>query len=119
MKRWLPWIFVLLLVISSADLSHAKSVGLSWDPSPTPTVTGYMVLTSVSPAMESPLVQDVGDALSTTVNELEDQDDHYFCVKAYDADGNKSVCSNVVNSPPLPETLLPQLDFEVDIRIMP
>ena len=71
-------------------------------------------------AMSDPmLIEDVGNVLTTTVENLEDADEHYFCVKAYDASSNESTCSNVVHSPALPETVLPELDFEVEVELLP
>jgi len=96
---------------------YAKTVTLSWDPSPTLSVVGYKVLTSLSQLMTTSTVQDVGDVLSYTVKELENTDSHWFCVKAYDILGNESTCSNIVNSPPI-ENTLPELDFEVDVELL-
>jgi hypothetical protein len=114
MKRLLPWLFLIVLAVNC----HAKSVTLSWDASPTSTVVGYLVQTSLTSTMENPSQQDVGGVLSYTVNGLENTDSHWFCVKAYDANQNESVCSNVVHSPPLPETVLPELDFGVEIELL-
>ena len=101
-----------------SPLLHAKTVTLSWDPSPTTAVTGYTVEVSHSEVMSDPMLIDVENVLTTTVENLEDADDHWFCVKAYDGAGNKSTCSNIVNSPAIPETVLPSLDFEVNVEIL-
>ncbi len=111
----IKWIFCFLLLVTNVQ---AKTVTLSWDPSPSPSVIGYSVITSTLPSMLNPSTQDVGGVLTTIVNGLENQDDHYFCVKAYDANGNESVCSNIVNSPPIPEAVLPDLDFTVDVELI-
>jgi len=95
----MPWLFMILLVISPG-ISQAKKVTLSWDASPTSSVTGYVILTSVHSDMDNPSEVDVGDTLSHILVGLEDQGNHYFCVKAYD-DSNTSACSNIVNSPPI------------------
>ena len=63
--------------------AQAKTVTLSWDASPSPSVIGYSVITSTLPSMLNPSTQDVGAVLTTIVNGLENQDDYYFCVKAY------------------------------------
>jgi hypothetical protein len=66
--------------------------------------------------MKNPSQQDVGDVLKFTVEELENTDSHWFCVTAYDNQGHESVCSNIVNSPPI--TTLPELDFSVDVELV-
>ena len=87
----------------------AKTVTLSWDPSPS-TITGYRIYydvdSSVSPldgtgATEGSSPIDVGNVLTFTVSGLSDTADHYFAVTAYDADDNESVYSNTVHSPPV------------------
>jgi len=113
MKRILSWSLVITLCLISTQ-TLAKTVKLGWDSSPTPTVSGYIILISLSQNMTNPSEQDVGNVLNYTVKELRDQDEHWFCVKAYDNNGNKSVCSNIVKSP----AILPELDFEVDIGII-
>ncbi len=94
---------------------NAKSVTLSWDPSPTPTVIGYEINVFLTESTDSTLlVVDAGNTLTYQIATLADERDHWFCVKAYDREGNQSVCSNVVHSPPV----LPDLDFEVDVEIL-
>ena len=102
LRRVLPWVFGLFLLIVPVGICHAKTVTLSWDPSPTPTVTGYRVLISLNAEMSSTLAsRDVGDVLTTSIADLDDHVDHWFCVKAYDGQGHESVCSNIVTSPPV------------------
>ena len=83
MKRWLhkifPWLFLLL-------------VTLSWDASPTSTVTGYNVYAGALGGMFEK-VADVGNVL-TTVLDLDKR--RCFAVTAYDANGNESTYSNIV-----------------------
>ena len=117
LRRKLPWLFILLLVTLSADLCQAKTVTLSWDQSPTQTVTGYWVWVSPD-GMTFSRIEDAGNALTLTVSGLEDTDDHYFAVTAYDKDFNESINSNVVHSPPIPETVLPILDFKIGVEIL-
>ena len=89
----------MVCVLLIAPVIEAKTVSLSWDPSPTPTVTGYKVHSSQQEDMSNPTIIDVGDVLTYTIPNLEDSIEHWFCVIAYDGNGNESVCSNVVKSP--------------------
>ena len=100
------------------QVAMSKDVRLQWDASPTTAVTGYIVVVSLSEVMLDPTEQDVGNVLTQTLNGLEDTDDHWFCVKAYNEAGNESTCSNIVTSPAVQETVLPSLDFEVEINIL-
>ena len=112
--------FVLFLLIQGAGICEAKTVNLSWDASPTETVVGYIVWTSLNQQMASAAPQDVGNVLTLTIPGLEDTLAYWFCVKAYDGNGNQSVCSNVVKSPAVevPEDVLPELDFlDFDISV--
>lgn len=102
--------FIIVVVVNC----HAKAVTLSWDSSPTQSVVGYLVLTSLNSTMESPSQQDVSNVLSYTANGLDDNGSHWFCVKAYDGEGNQSECSNIVHSPPA----LLDLDFEVNVELL-
>ena len=106
------------MLVACPISSHAKDVTLSWDASPTPTVSGYNVLTSLHPSIADPMVTDVGNVLTTTLNGLGDTDEHWFCVTAYDGQGRESTCSNIVHSPAIPETVLPSLDFDVNVEIL-
>jgi len=108
----IKWILCFLLLATSAQ---AKTVKLSWDPSPTPSVTGYLVYVSYYDSMWHPIEADAGNALTYTVEGLENDEGHYFCVRAYDP-LDKSVCSNIVHSPVVHEDL-PDLDFTVEVEI--
>lgn len=110
MKRRLYCVqFFLVLVFLTFPLGvWAKTVTLSWDPSPS-TIAGYRIYydvnSSVSPldgtgATEGSSPIDVGNVLTFTINGLSDTDDHYFAVTAYDGT-NESVYSNTVHSPPV------------------
>ena len=113
LRRKLPWLFGLFLLIMPVDICHAKTVTLSWDPSPSD-VAGYQLLTSLEPTVQNLLLSlDAGDVLTITVYGLNDDQQHWFCVKAYDAQNNISTCSDIVTSPAIPETVLPELDYEV------
>ncbi|RLB94496.1 MAG: hypothetical protein DRH26_01030 [Deltaproteobacteria bacterium] len=111
-----------LLVILGFPLTvEAKKVTLSWDPSPTPTVSGYTLMVSLSDQMLSPILSvNVGNTLTYQIVGLENGDNHWFCIEAYDAQGNNSVCSNIVHSPPVEPELepLPELNFKFDIGVM-
>lgn len=100
--------------LSVSSSSWAKTVTLTWDPSPSAGVTGYraFVATSVG-AVRTGVMYDAGNALTLTIPGLADTSDHYFCVTAYDDQGNESACSNVVHSPPL----LPELDLDFDVEV--
>ena len=91
--------FLVLLVLVFASSAFAKDVTLSWDPSPTESVTGYFLYYSTSPDQPFPTVIDVGDVLTHTVEGLEDMTAYYFGVAAYDIVGQESVYSNIVMSP--------------------
>jgi len=94
MRLLLLTIAVLLL----PTLSMAKSVKLSWDASPTETVTGYNVYYSVHPDVSDPNAVDVGDTLTYSVEGLDDAAVFYFAVTAYDVDSNESAFSNIVST---------------------
>ena len=120
--RPLLGIVSLVAVLLLSQTAIAKDVTLSWDPSPTPQVTGYQVYVSLNPDMQSLLLSvDAGNVLTLMIQDLGDTYEHFFCVKAYDELGNSSVCSNVVKSPKveLQEGVLPELDFTIDVKIIP
>ena len=113
-----PWLFVLVLV-GYSPLLHAKSVTLSWDPSPTSTVTGYKVVVANHPDMSGTLtVIDVSNVLTRTILDLDDTSAYWFGVKAYDGVGNESAFSNIVKSEAIPERVLPELEFIIDVEIL-
>lgn len=89
---------VLLLILFTAVVCSAKTVNLSWDPSPS-TVTGYKVHYSTSQTEPFPVVLDVGNVLEATIVDLPDKTGYHFAVSAYDSLGFESVYSNVVFSP--------------------
>ncbi|MBN1958029.1 MAG: tandem-95 repeat protein [Desulfuromonadales bacterium] len=110
MKRHICWQqFLLAMVVVFFPLNVcAKTVTLSWDPSPS-TITGYKIYYAVNSSTvplegtgategDSPI--DVGNVLTFTINGLSDADDHYFAVTATDGT-NESVYSNTVHSPPV------------------
>ncbi len=84
-----------------------KNVTLSWDASPS-SVTGYKIYYATG-SSQSPLLGtganegnspiDVANVLTFSVTGLPEDQIHYFAVVAYDASGNESTYSNVVESP--------------------
>ena len=100
-------ILLVLIVLVCSTGAWAKTVTLSWDPSPSD-ITGYRIYyntdSSTPPftgtgATEGGSPIDVGNVLTFTINGLNDADDHYFAVTAYDDAGNESTYSNTVHSP--------------------
>ena len=120
LRRTLPWLFVVVVLVGYTPLLHAKDVTLSWDASPSQ-ISGYIVTVSLSEVMLNPIQSDtVGNVLTLTIQGLEDTQEHFFGVKAYDAQGNESVFSNVVKSPAVevPPYVLPKLDFIIDVELL-
>ncbi len=109
MKSVMRTLLLLLLAGAISSQAAAKTVTLSWDPSPSD-ISGYRIYydsdSSTAPfdgggATEGGSPIDVGDVLTYTIHGLSDTDDHYFAVTAYDDSGNESAYSNAVHSPPV------------------
>ncbi|WP_321367895.1 hypothetical protein [uncultured Desulfuromusa sp.] len=116
--RRLFGIVSLVAVLLISQRAIAKDVTLSWDPSPTPAVSGYLVLVSLNAQMTSSWTIDAGNVLTIIIPGLADIADHWFCVKSY-LGLDKSVCSNVVHSPPVEEEKhLPMLDLNINTEII-
>jgi hypothetical protein len=87
-----------------SSIAWAKTVTLAWDPSPS-AVSGYKVYyragsDSLSKTGEAgTVVVDVGNVLNYSLSSLNDAEDYYFAVTAYDAHGQESDFSNRVQSP--------------------
>mgnify|MGYP001454594098 FL=1 len=90
-----------------ASAASAKTVDLSWDPSPDSDIAGYRVYykadSSALPFDGSGAAQggspiDVGNALSVSLTALSDSQVHYFAVTAYNSAGDESSYSNIVES---------------------
>ncbi len=110
LKRLLPWLFIALFLVCPDAI--AKDVVLSWDKSPTATVTGYWIYVGENKEVVPYLRKiDAGNALTKKVRNLIDIRDYWFAVTAYDADGNESVYSNIVHSEPK----LRQLNIDVEV----
>ena len=82
-------IISLLLVVNFISCAAAQDINLSWEASPTPSVTGYMVYYKQGDSSlplngddadqgSSPI--DVGDNLTVTLTGLEDSATYYFSV---------------------------------------
>lgn len=108
--------FILVFIISFTLPAFAQDVTLSWDPSPTPEVTGYNVYYKAgnmsfpfdgTDADQGASPVDVGDVLSTTLTGLADGVPYYFTVTAYDDSANQSTYSNIVSNSWIPALLTP------------
>ncbi len=106
MKRILSFylLLILFLVMGCSSAAWAKNVSLAWDPSPS-TVSGYKVYyragsDNLSKTGEAgTVVVDVGSVLNYSLSNLNDAEDYYFAVTAYDVTGQESDFSNRVHSP--------------------
>jgi hypothetical protein len=99
-----------LLLMSVANVSFAKDVTLTWDPSPSPEtdVAGYKIYygtntgtytgTEATNTGTSPV--DFGKETIATLEGLDDTKSHYFTVTAYNANGEESAYANEVTAPP-------------------
>lgn len=116
---------IFLLLLFFAGPLMAKTVNLSWDASPS-VVTGYKVYystgTSQAPflgtgATEGASPIDAGNNLNFAVSGLPDDQVHYFAVVAYDAAGNESTYSNIVESSAIvaPPVVTPSGDKDVTL----
>ncbi len=92
------------LVLSVATAAEAGPIMLEWEPSPDPTVIGYVVLYGTLPGIYTGTL-DAGNQTSATVRGLADGQAYHFAVQAYSSAGRLSTFSNVVsgavaNQPP-------------------
>lgn len=110
-------IFTSFMLLIFGTTAFCQDVTLTWDPSPTPDVTGYKVYykenNSTLPfdgvgANEGPSPVDVGDNLTATLTGLPDDTIYYFSVTAYDSAGYESSFSNLVSNSWMPELLAPE-----------
>lgn len=109
-------IFVPGLIFTFALCCFAQDVTLSWDPSPTPEVTGYNVYYKAgdmnfpfdgTDADQGVSPINVGNVLSTTLTGLADGVPYFFTVTAYDAGTNQSSYSNIVSNSWIPALVTP------------
>ena len=82
---------------------RCATVTLAWDPSPDPTVQGYILHCGTSPGNYTQHI-DVGKATTYTLSGLQDGATYYLAVTAYDQQGNESVFSNEIVYGPSPGT---------------
>ncbi len=113
--------FLTACLIFLPATAFSLDITLSWDASPSNSVTGYYVYyqqgSSILPLSGTDADQgaspvDVGSNLSVTLTGLEDDAIYYFTVTAYDSGGNESSYSNIVSNAPTvvstPELLFPE-----------
>lgn len=104
-------ILVTVLILSLLTLmgatAYGKDINLAWEPSPTPTVTGYkahfvcgeLSYDEAGALVPFPGIVDVGNVLEATLTGFDDFAECWFAVTAYDGVMEDSVYSNVVFSP--------------------
>ena len=107
MKKLPIVLFVCLATFAFSSPVWAQNLNLSWDASPSGSVAGYKIYYSQNEdslpfvgvgADEGDSPVDVGDTLSATISNLDDNAIYYVAVTAYDIDGNESVYSNIVTT---------------------
>jgi hypothetical protein len=87
--KWLLFLLLISLPLRAADVS------LAWDPSATPTVTGYKIYVgTASRVYQAPIT--IGNQTTYTVTGLAPGSTFYFAATAYDTNGNESDFSNEV-----------------------
>ena len=100
-------LLTVLLTLILSGFASAKTITLAWNPSVDASVTGYKIYyqsdsaavpLNGSGANEGASPIDVGTSLSSSLTGLSDSQVHYIAVTAYDATGDESVYSNVVQS---------------------
>ncbi len=107
MKLLQTLIISFLLIVNFICCASAQDITLSWDASPTSSVTGYLVYykqgDSTLPLNGEDADQgispiDVGEDLTATLTGLTDEATYYFSVTAYDYSNNQSSFSNIVSN---------------------
>ncbi|RMH35376.1 MAG: fibronectin type III domain-containing protein, partial [Nitrospirae bacterium] len=89
----------------------AGSATLTWDPNTESDLAGYNVYQGTSSGIYGPPIN-VGNTTTYTVTGLQDGQQYFFAVTAYDTSGNESGPSNEVSktiAPPPPDTLAPSV----------
>ncbi len=87
---------VFLLLFALVSLASGATLTISWDPSPEPDISGYIVFVGESSEDYSSRI-DVGNVTSYTVNNLEEGKTYYLAVKAVDYGGNESAFSDEIS----------------------
>jgi len=99
-------VLVFVLSLFSRASTWAASVSLAWNPSPSPTVTGYEVFYGLASG-DYTLSIDAGTNTSITMSGLTSGVTYYIAVLAYDTNQNDSLLSNEVIDSPLTLTTEP------------
>lgn len=110
LKRYLPWLVIVLCLIPTLTL--AKTAQLEWEHSPTSTVVGYKIHKSTQSVFSNQEIVTVGYITNYNWENLQDDVGFWFAVSAIDGEGNESVLSNVVFSPPV-------LELDIQWQIIP
>jgi len=120
------------LMLLTVVAVHAKTVNLSWDPSPDSDIAGYKIYykadSSTLPfnsrgAKEGTSPIDVGNVLNSTLSDLPNDQIHYVAVTAYNAKGEESTFSNIVTSQVAPgpavhiTSIVPEIYHSRDLQL--
>ena len=115
MKLFQILIISFLILVNSISVTLCQDITLSWDPSPTPEISGYNIYFKQdnmnfpfdgTGAAEGNSPVDVGDTLSATLTNLNDDVNYFFSVTAYSSDAESSY-SNIVSNSWLPALVTP------------
>ena len=87
---------LLILALVAVGSAAAADVKLAWDPNAEPEVTGYNLHWSTVNQIPFDNQIDAGSATTATVTDLAVGTTYFFTVTAYDAAGNQSDYSNIV-----------------------
>ena len=91
-NRFIVFVLVLLTVVSA----HAFNISLQWDASPSSNVAGYKIYWDTRPnAFRN--YSNVGNALTVTLNNLDNSKTYWFAATAYNGSSLESVYSNIVD----------------------
>lgn len=93
-----------LLLFSLASAGATESVTLVWDQNPEPDIAGYRVYYGSSSNTYTNQI-DVGNAITTTVANLETGSTYFFAVTAYNLAGAESLPSHEIMFPAPPKRL--------------
>ena len=93
MKRILTCLAIILLAFAS--WANAADVTVAWDAND-PAPAGYGIYWDTVNQIPFANVQDVTDGTQHTITGLAENTTYYFAVDAYDADGNRSSYSNIL-----------------------
>ena len=94
MKKSLTYLLIILLAFAS--WANAIDVTLGWDASNDPAPAGYGVHWDTVNQIPFNNTADVSTGTQHTITGLAENTTYYFAVDAYDAEGNRSVYSNIL-----------------------